>query len=116
VSVISVQTIHAIGNELGRTLEKLRFRANIYLDLLKGEGFGEDSFVGRKLRVGGQAMIMVLERDPRCKMVSLDPQSGEHDPDILRSIARAHDANAGVYCAVLREGIVRAGDAVAVVE
>ena len=116
VSLISLQSIRQIGDEFGVTLDKLRFRANIYLDLAAGEGFCEDTFVGRKLRIGADTMIMVLERDPRCKMISLDPANGAHDPDILRSVAREHEANAGVYCAVLVEGIVRTGDAVAVVD
>ena len=116
VSLISLQSIRQIGDEFGVTLDKLRFRANIYLDLAAGEGFCEDTFVGRKLRIGADTMIMVLERDPRCKMISLDPANGAHDPDIFRSVAREHEANAGVYCAVLVEGIVRTGDAVAVVD
>ncbi len=53
---------------------------------------------------------MVLERDPRCKMISLDPENGTHNPDILRSVAKLHSANAGVYCAVLVEGILKEGD------
>jgi len=116
VSLISLQSIRQIGEEVGLTLDKLRFRANIYLDLTAGEGFGEDNLIGRKLRIGADAMIMVLERDPRCKMISLDPANGAHDPKIFRSLARTHEANAGVYCAVLIEGIVRRGDAVAVVD
>lgn len=55
---------------------------------------------------------MVLERDPRCKMISLDPETGEHNPQILRSVAKAHTACAGVYCAVLIEGMLRAGDSI----
>ncbi len=41
-----------------------------------------------------------IERDPRCKMISLDPDTGEHDPQVLRKVAHAHDNLAGVYCAV----------------
>ena len=61
-------------------------------------------------------MISVLERDPRCKMISLDPDTGEHDPKVLRKVARVHGNLAGVYCAVLVEGIVRKGDSVELVD
>jgi hypothetical protein len=47
VSLFSVQTAQQIGRELGTTTDKRRFRANIYLDLTRPEGFGEDAFVGR---------------------------------------------------------------------
>jgi len=55
---------------------------------------------------------MVLERDPRCKMISLDPDTGEHNPTILRKVAQSHGACAGVYCAVLIEGIVTKSDSI----
>jgi uncharacterized protein YcbX len=112
VSLISLQTVRQVEGEAGVPLDARRFRANIYLDLEAGHGFAEDEFVGRRLRVGAGAVVMVLERDPRCKMISLDPETGEHDPEVLRRVAAAHDACAGVYCAVLVEGILRKGDPV----
>jgi uncharacterized protein YcbX len=112
VSLVSLQTVGRIGEELGRPVDKRRFRSNVYIDLTSGRGFAEDELVGRKLRLGPQALVWVLERDPRCKMISLDPETGEHDPEVLRQVAQAHEAFAGVYCAVLVEGLVSVGDAV----
>lgn len=116
VSLISLQTVRQIEAELGRPVDKRRFRSNIYLDLTSERGFSEDELVGRKLRLGSKAVIAVLERDPRCKMISLDPNTGEHDPEVLRKVAQAHEAFAGVYCAVLVEGVLSAGDPVEVVD
>jgi len=112
VSLISMQTIRQVEAELGVPVDKRRFRANIYLDLASGYGFAEDELVGHKLRIGSSAVIMVLERDPRCKMISLDPDTGEHNPEVLRKVARAHDALAGIYCAVLVEGILTESDSI----
>ena len=111
VSLISLQTVRQIESELSMSIDKRRFRANIYFDFAPGSvGFAEDSFVGRRLRIGSKATIMVLERDPRCKMISLDPDTGEHNPEVLRKVAQAHDNFAGVYCAVLVEGSLKKGD------
>ncbi|MBA2691614.1 MAG: MOSC domain-containing protein [Rubrobacter sp.] len=115
VSVISTQTVAQIGEELGGELDHRRFRANVYLDFEDGEGFGEDRFVGKSLRVGSEAVVAIIERDPRCKMISLDPDTGEHNPDILRKVAQSHDNLAGVYCAVLVEGKVGKGDPIEVI-
>lgn len=112
VSLISLQTIRQLENELSIPLDKRRFRANIYLELDSDNGFAEDATVGRKLRLGSSAVVMVLERDPRCKMISLDPETGEHNPQVLRKVAEAHEAYAGVYCAVLVEGILTKGDSI----
>jgi uncharacterized protein YcbX len=112
VSIFSVQTIQQLSKELGSALDQRRFRANVYVDLPSAGGFGEQALVGRSLRLGSKAVISILERDPRCKMITLDPVTGESDPKILRQVAQAHDATAGVYSAVLVEGTVRKGDAV----
>ncbi len=115
VSLISLQTVKQIEGELGKPLDKRRFRSNIYIDLTSGVGFTEDEWVGRRLRLGPKAEIAILERDPRCKMISLDPNSGEHNPEVLRKVAQTHQASAGVYCAVLVEGVVSVGDAIELV-
>jgi uncharacterized protein YcbX len=112
LSLISLQTVRQVGEELGGPVDKRRFRSNVYLDLASGGGFAEDELVGRRLRLGPKAVVAVLERDPRCKAISLDPETGEHDPEVLRKVAQAHGASAGVYCAVLVEGILSAGDSV----
>ena len=110
VSLFSIQTARQIGEELGTSLDKRRFRANIYLDLKSGRGFDEDAFVGRTLRVGSKATIAVMERDPRCKMITLDPDTGQQNAEVMKQLARAHETKAGVYGAVLIEGTIRPGD------
>jgi uncharacterized protein YcbX len=112
VSLISLQSVRRLEEELGIPLDQRRFRANIYLNLAAGDGFAEDELVGRQLRIGSRAVIAVLERDPRCKMISLDPNTGTHNPEVLRQVAQAHGACAGIYCAVLVEGIVAKGESI----
>jgi uncharacterized protein YcbX len=112
VSLISLQTIRQVETELGIPLDKRRFRANVFFNLTSDVGFAEDELVGRRLRLGPSVEIMVLERDPRCKMISLDPDTGDHNPEVLRKVAQAHEACAGVYCAVLIEGILTKGEAI----
>ena len=117
VSLISLQTVRQIESELSMPIDKRRFRANIYFNLSpESGGFAEDNFVGRRLRIGSKATIMVLERDPRCKLLSLDPDTGEHNPKVLRRVAQAHDNFAGVYCAVLVEGLLKKGDLIELVD
>jgi uncharacterized protein YcbX len=112
VSLISLQTVWHLEAEVGIPIDKRRFRANIYLHLAAAYGFAEDELVGRKLRIGSRAVMMVLERDPRCKMISLDPDTGAHNPEVLRKVARAHATFAGVYGAVLVEGSLKESDAI----
>ena len=112
LSIFAVQSAKKLGEETGIAVDKRRFRANVYLDLASSEGFAENEFVGRSLRIGPRVVISILERDPRCAMITLDPDSAEKTPAILKQVAQAHDGMAGVYGAVLAEGMIRKGDSV----
>ena len=116
LSIFAVQTARRLGEETGVAVDKRRFRANIYIDLISSDGFAEDGLVGRSLRVGSKAVVSILQRDGRCMMITLDPDTGEKEPAILKKVAQAHDGMAGVYGAVLVEGMVRKGDPVEVLD
>ena len=112
VSIFSLQSAHQLTEETGTPVDKRRFRANIYVDLTSAKGFGENQFVGRSVRIGPKVVVRILERDPRCMMITLDPDTGEKSPAILKKVAQAHDGMAGVYGAVLVEGTLRKSDPV----
>jgi uncharacterized protein YcbX len=116
VSMISLETIEQLGEEVSAALDKRQFRANIYAQLGTARGFAEDAFVGRRLQIGSRVVIAVLEQNARCKMITIDPGTGEETPAVMRNVARAHGGNAGVYCAVLTEGIVHPGDPIALLD
>ena len=115
VSLISLQTIRQLGDELNRELDPRRFRANLYLDLASDEGYGEDALIGRTIKVGSDVQIALVARDGRCQMITLDPDSGERDKEILKHVSQQHDNIAGVYGVVVSEGVVRPGDQVELV-
>jgi uncharacterized protein YcbX len=59
--------------------------------------------------IGPKVVVSVLERDPRCKMITIDPDTAE-PTQLLRTVNQKHDNKAGVYGAVLVEGTIRRGD------
>jgi uncharacterized protein YcbX len=116
VSIFSLQSARQLGEETGMPIDKRRFRANVYVDLASAQGFTENEFVGKSLRIGPKVVVTILERDPRCMMITLDPDTGEKAPAILKKVAQAHDGMAGVYGAVMVEGMLRKGDPVELLE
>src|SRR5207247_512632 len=88
VSTFSFQSARQLAEETGISLDKRRFRANVYVDLTSAQGFGENEFVGRSLRIGPKVVVTILERDPRCVMITLDPDTGEKNPAILKKVAK----------------------------
>jgi hypothetical protein len=93
-------------------VDKRRFRANVYVDLISSEGFAENEFVGRSLRIASKVTVTVLQRDARCMRITFDPDTAEKTPAILKAVAQAHEGMAAVYGSVLTEGTIRKGDPV----
>ena len=116
LSLLSIQTVQQIGQEVGLELDKRRFRANAFVDLSSGIGFGENEWVGRRLRIGHKAEMALTDRDPRCKMITLDPATGAASPEIIKRVTSDHEGTAGVYAAVLVECVIREGDEIALLD
>lgn len=111
VSVFDLGLAERIGAERGAALDPRRFRANIYLQPT-ADAVLESEWIGRVLAVGPELRLAVTEPDQRCMMITLDPQSADADPALLRIVAGSHANCAGVYASVLRPGMVRTGDAI----
>jgi uncharacterized protein YcbX len=116
ISIFSLQSAQQLAEETGTQVDKRRFRANVYVDLTASKGFAENELVGRSVRIGPKVTITILERDARCLMITLDPDTGEQAPVILKKVAQAHDGMAGVYGAVLVEGMLHKGDSVEMID
>lgn len=115
VSVIALATIAGIGRAAGLELDRRRFRANILLETERDELFVEDEWVGRMLLFGDRdsgPAVSVTMRDLRCKMLNIDPDTGEQDQRVMKTVVSLSKNNAGVYATVIRSGTIRVGDRV----
>ena len=112
LSIFSLQSARQLSEETGMRVDKRRFRANVYIDLMSDKGFDENELVDHSIKIGPKVIIRVLERDPRCSMIALDPDTSERTPAVLKTVAQAHDGTAGVYGAVVVEGLLHKGDMV----
>ena len=109
VTLVGLPSLAAFGAD-GR-----RFRMLFELDDLAA--YEEDSWRGRRIRVGG-ATLMGGEPTPRCVVPSASPDTGVRDRDVLRDLLAVRgpidgQPCLGVYADVLEPGLVRVGDTVA---
>ena len=109
LSLVSTQSIAALGALVGSELDPLRFRPNLLIDA--GEPFEEEAWVGSVLRVGGMRM-RVDQQDERCVIVTVDPVTSERNPAVLRTLAQQREACIGVYGSTVSPGRVAVGDPV----
>lgn len=115
LSLTSVQTVATLSGMVGRTLEPHRFRMTVIADLPTPSPFPEDELVGRTIALGDEVRMRLDVRDSRCMVINFDPETAERDPAILRAVAGQREQCLGVYGSVVRPGVVRAGDPIAVV-
>lgn len=87
-----------------------RFRPNIVLDV-DGDGWVEDSWCGRTVRVGTAALQPVAPCE-RCTMVTRPQPDLDRDLDVFKVLKRHHGATLGVWTDVVAPGVVRVGDEV----
>jgi uncharacterized protein YcbX len=111
VSIFSLSAAAKLGEELGMDIDKRRFRANFYVEWDdQDDPFYENSLVGKTLKIGEWLEVVIVERDPRCMMITLDPDTADATPKLLQHLARNHAGDAGVFAAVLQRGRVNKGD------
>lgn len=95
--------------------EARRFRPNIIVQPpADSKGFVEDGWVGRTIAIGDEVRLRVTGPCSRCVMTTLPQSDLPPDPGILRTAAKHHQVNVGVYATVLRGGEVRRGDSLAI--
>ena len=112
LSIFSTQMRDLLAEELSMDIDKRQFRANFYVQWDDKSALYENDLIGHRLKIGDQLEINVLERDPRCKVITVNPDTAAVDSKLIKHVAQSHEGYAGVYGAVLVEGIVKAGDRV----
>jgi uncharacterized protein YcbX len=92
-------------------LDRRRLRPNLVLGGV--DGLAERDWAGRMLKVaGGAAWISIARLRPRCVMTTIDPDTLERDPSVLRDLVERFDGAFALDCAVVRAGTIRVGDEV----
>jgi MOSC domain-containing protein len=118
VSVLNLATISAIGRDLETNLDIRRFRANILIESDATEPFLEDGWIGGTLVFGDTEVgptVSMTQRDLRCVMINLDPDTSKSDSRVMKSVIRLNENNAGAYGTVTRTGQLSVGQSVSLI-
>jgi uncharacterized protein YcbX len=107
VLIVNMASVQAFALEAGMPLDHRRFRANLYIEGIEPEE--ELRWLGRVIRAG-DAELEVTSRCERCKVITMDPDTTEQRPELLKLLVDLHDERMGMYCRVVRTGRVAIGD------
>jgi len=94
-----------------------RFRPTLFVDTGAGDDrFVEDEWEGGELIVGSSVKVTAMVPALRCVMTTHQQGDLPRDLDVLRTSARHHRNNVGVFSQIGAGGIVRIGDPVYLVK
>jgi uncharacterized protein YcbX len=111
------------GHPDGR-VEPARYRPNIVIDsVAEADGFVENDWVGRRLRLGPDVIVEIVLPTPRCAVPTLAHGELPQDPEAVRVPLRENfipvplegfgsEPCVGVYATVVRGGRISPGDQV----
>lgn len=109
VSIVNLASVRDLEARIGRPVDPLRFRANLYV-----EGWPpwvENGWKGRNLLVGF-ARATVFAPIVRCAATEVDPQTAERDLPLVEHLFEQYGhRDCGIYVQVTHGGTVRVGDA-----
>ena len=114
VSLINISSIRELERVMNMPLDPLRFRGNVYFD--PGQPWEEFDWVGREISIGDSGLKLTgLARTERCAATGVNPDSGERDANIPKTLQRAFGhMDLGIYAAVASPGRMSVGDAITV--
>lgn len=108
LSIASTASFAALDAGHGRALDRRRFRTNIVVE----SAVRERDWPGRRVRFGDGAALLLADEAPRCAMVTIDPDTAERDPTVMRTVAGEFGGAFATYANVARPGAVVVGDPV----
>jgi uncharacterized protein len=108
VSIINLASVAAVESAVGRPVDPLRFRANVYVT--GWPAWREFDLMGHELAAGG-ARLKVVKRIVRCAATNVDPLTGVRDMTIPQTLMQTFDhMDCGVYAEVIAGGPIAVGD------
>lgn len=110
VSLINLASLADLERTMGRSLDPLRFRANIYFS--GAPAWAEFDWIGRRIELGG-ATLTVTKRIDRCAATQVNPVTAQRDCNPVAGLRDAFGhVDLGVYGRVEEGGRVAVGDAI----
>jgi hypothetical protein len=105
--VVNLASVRELERTLGRPVDPLRFRANLYLEGV--EPWAEFGWMGKEIGIG-EARLTVFARTTRCEATNVDPARGVRDMAVPAHLQRTWGhQDFGIYAKVVTGGEISVG-------
>ncbi|MCA0988727.1 MOSC domain-containing protein [Guptibacillus algicola] len=114
--LVTDASLQALSESYGSSVDDRRFRPNLQVSLTNQEAFVEQDWVGKTLQIGDNVKVDVTGPCERCMIITVDPESGSRQPDLLKKVVKDHRNQFGIYLRVIETGLIKVGDEVHVID
>lgn len=112
VHIVNLASVRDLERVIGRPVDPLRFRANLYIDGVPA--WAEFGWLGKKIGIG-DARLTVFDRTQRCDATNVDPATAARDLAVPAALQRAYGhTDVGIYAKVTTGGAVAEGEALTI--
>ncbi|QTD40630.1 MOSC domain-containing protein [Sporosarcina sp. Te-1] len=124
VGAIEEEHLHLVTDSSVEKLKELwdnnevdyrRFRPNLLIELENKMPFVEESWFGKRLKIGNEVEIEVKRHCERCMIITVDPDSAERNATLLKTVVKKRENHFGVYASVIKTGEIKVGDEISLV-
>ena len=110
VSFLNLNSLRDLGQRIGRDLDPLRLRTNIWIE--DQVAFEDHAWVGKHIRLGDDGPeFEVLKPIIRCVATHVNPETTERDVDLCTALWENYGhRDCGIYARIIKGGAIRPGD------
>ncbi|RUS46185.1 MOSC domain-containing protein [Cohnella sp. AR92] len=108
ILIVTDRSIRKLEELWGKPLNPRRFRANLLVRLDR-EAPDEGEWIGKELSIGS-VTLRIDKGCERCALITLDPDTQERDPSLLKVVNRELSLTFGVYASVVKPGFIETND------
>lgn len=112
ISLVSTTTAGRLAQAHGGDIDLQRFRINLLIEPADAESWERD-WLDKRVAIGNREVRLRTDRlIERCVMITLDPQTAQRTPAIMKTVARQFANQIGIYGTVEQPGTIGLGDGI----
>ncbi|WP_047155409.1 MOSC domain-containing protein [Aneurinibacillus tyrosinisolvens] len=116
IQLVTDASVHKLKEIWGQEVNYRRFRPNLLISLNQKTPFIEETWFGKRIKIGQEVEIELKRHCERCMIITVNPDNAEKDSTLLKTIVKERNNYFGVYASVVKTGEIHVDDEVFLIE
>lgn len=115
LQLVTDASLHKMKEIWGKETDHRRFRPNLVISLNEKVPFIEETWFGKRLKIGNDVEIDLKRHCERCMIITVNPDTAEKDSTLLKTMVKERNNFFGVYATVIKTGAIQVGDEISLI-